>query len=71
VPEKAIAVARRSLTQPGSAMKASMLRDLEAGKPIEAAHLIGDLLARARVLDVATPRLETVWVALQGYRPAA
>ncbi|KRG55568.1 2-dehydropantoate 2-reductase [Stenotrophomonas koreensis] len=71
VADKPRAIARASLTQAGSTMKASMLRDMEAGKPIEAAHLIGDLLARARVLDVATPRLETVWVALQGYRPAA
>ena len=70
VPEKAMAIARASLTQAGSAMKASMLRDLQAGKPIEADQLIGDLLARAQTLGVPTPRLQTIWVALQGYRPA-
>ena len=66
----AIAIARASLTQAGSSMKASMLRDLEAGKPIEAEQLIGDLLARARTLGVPTPQLLTIWVALQGYHPA-
>ena len=70
VPEKAMTIARASLTQAGSSMKASMLRDLEAGKPIEAEQLIGDLLARARTLGVPTPQLLTIWVALQGYHPA-
>lgn len=65
VPEKAMAIARRSLTQPGSMMKASMLRDLEAGKPLEASHLIGDLVTRAQALQVAVPTLRTAWVALQ------
>lgn len=71
VADKPRAIARASLTQAGSTMKASMLRDMEAGKPIEATHLIGDLVARARALEVPAPRLETIWVALQGYRPAA
>lgn len=70
VSDKAIAIARGTLTRPGSPMKASMLRDLEAGKPIEAAQLIGDLLARAQALAVPAPRLQAIWVALQGYRPA-
>lgn len=69
VPEKAIAIARASLTLAGSPMKASMLRDLEAGKPIEAAHLIGDLVHRAHTLGVPVPRLQAIWVTLQGYTP--
>jgi 2-dehydropantoate 2-reductase len=37
---------REMLTTPGSPMKASMLRDLEAGGPTESDHILGDLLAR-------------------------
>ena len=69
VPDKAVAIARSSLTQEGSPMKASMLRDLEAGKPIEADHLIGDLVRRAASLAIPTPQLDAVWAALQTYRP--
>lgn len=35
------------LTAPGSALTASMLRDMERGAPTEADHVIGDLLQRA------------------------
>ena len=71
VPDKAVAIARRSLTETGSPMKASMLRDLEAGRPIEGGHLIGDLVARASALAVPVPRLQAAWVALQGHTPRA
>jgi 2-dehydropantoate 2-reductase len=37
---------RVTLTSPGSPLTASMLRDIEAGAPIEADHIIGDLLNR-------------------------
>jgi 2-dehydropantoate 2-reductase len=37
---------RAILTATGSPLTASMLRDIEAGAPIEADHIIGDLLAR-------------------------
>ncbi|MGI4855714.1 MAG: ketopantoate reductase family protein [Janthinobacterium lividum] len=37
---------RRAISDPGSAVTASMLKDLERGGAIEADHLIGDLLAR-------------------------
>ena len=69
VPDKAAAIARASLIRPGSPMKASMLRDLEAGRPIEAAHLVGDLSSRAARAGLAVPLLHTAWVALQGYQP--
>jgi 2-dehydropantoate 2-reductase len=39
--------ARGVLTEAGSSLTASMLRDLEHGHPIEADHVIGDMLARA------------------------
>jgi 2-dehydropantoate 2-reductase len=37
---------RTMLTEAGSPLSASMLRDIEAGAPIEADHVIGDLLNR-------------------------
>ena len=38
------------LTAAGSPIAASMLRDIERGAPIEADHIIGDLLARGRAI---------------------
>jgi 2-dehydropantoate 2-reductase len=38
--------ARGMITTPGSTFAASMLRDIERGAPIEADHIIGDLLRR-------------------------
>lgn len=40
--------ARAALTETGSALTASMLRDLEGNAPVEADHIIGDLLRRGR-----------------------
>ena len=37
---------RAMLTAPGSQLTASMLRDIERGAPIEADHILGDLLRR-------------------------
>jgi len=44
-----------TLTQEGSALTASMLRDLERGARIEADHIVGDLLRR-RAADAAPVR---------------
>ena len=54
-----------------ASVKASMLRDLEAGLPVEAAHIVGDMLARAGKAGIAAPLLqaravETVLGALCG-----
>jgi 2-dehydropantoate 2-reductase len=35
------------LTDPASSLTASMLRDLQHGHPIEADHVIGDMLERS------------------------
>ena len=40
--------ARAVLTAAGSPLKASMLRDIEGGKPVEGDQILGDLLRRAR-----------------------
>jgi len=39
--------ARTILTAAGSPLKASMLRDIEGGMPVEGDHILGDLLRRA------------------------
>lgn len=67
VPPSAQASARETLTAPDSPLKASMLRDLEAGQRIEASHIVGDMVRRARSDGVDVPRLQTAWVALQAY----
>jgi len=41
-----LARSRTMLTTPGSTFAASMLRDIERGAPIEADHIVGDLLQR-------------------------
>ena len=43
------------LTQPGSALTASMLRDVERGDATEAEHVLGDLLSRRPPETVETP----------------
>jgi len=67
VPASAQATARETLTAAGSPMKASMLRDLEAGQRVEAAHIVGDMVHRAGLYGIAAPRLHTAWVHLQAY----
>ena len=67
VPAAAQATARDILTAAGSPMKASMLRDLEAGQRVEAAHIVGDMVHRAGLRGIAVPRLHTAWVHLQAY----
>lgn len=73
IPAAAQASARETLTAAGSPMKASMLRDLEAGQRVEAAHIVGDMVHRAAAHGIATPHLQAAWVHLQAYeaqRPA-
>lgn len=67
IPETAQATALATLTQAGSPVKASMLRDLEAGQRVEAAHIVGDMLHRGRASGVDTPLLAVAWCHLQAY----
>jgi 2-dehydropantoate 2-reductase len=57
-----------AVTAHGSAATSSMYRDLTSGKPIEADHIIGDLLARATNLGVPAPLLATAFVHLEVYQ---
>jgi 2-dehydropantoate 2-reductase len=55
--------ARGTMTAAGSALKASMLRDIEAGKPVEGDQVLGDLLRRAeRPEDSPLLRIATLSV---------
>ncbi|MGH6703936.1 MAG: 2-dehydropantoate 2-reductase, partial [Bradyrhizobium sp.] len=48
---------RGMLTAEGSPMTASMFRDIKAGAPVEADHVIGDLVARGDAAKVPVPKL--------------
>ncbi len=49
---------RGLLTQEGSPLTASMLRDIERGAQAEGEHVLGDLANRARALEIPTPILD-------------
>ena len=50
-----------------STAAASMLRDLETGKPTEADHILGDMIERATRHGIETPFLQTAYTHLQVY----
>jgi 2-dehydropantoate 2-reductase len=58
---------RGMLTAEGSQMTASMFRDIKAGAPVEADHVIGDLIARADSAKVPVPKLRTAYTHLKAY----
>jgi 2-dehydropantoate 2-reductase len=58
---------RKMLTQPGSGLSASMLRDIERGAQIEADHVIGDLLRRGDKGGVSSPLLRIAYAHLKAY----
>jgi 2-dehydropantoate 2-reductase len=58
------------LTEPGSAFTSSLYRDLSAGLPSEAEHILGDLAARARSFNVPTPLLELTLIQIRAGLPA-
>lgn len=64
---KPLANARKLLTEAGSGLAASMLRDVDAGGRIEADHIIGDLLRRGTDAGVDAPRLRIAYTHLKTY----
>ncbi|WP_412074913.1 2-dehydropantoate 2-reductase [Streptomyces xanthophaeus] len=58
VPEAELAFTTATVTTPGSPLTPSLYRDLAAGAPTEADHVLTDLTVRARALGVATPLLD-------------
>jgi 2-dehydropantoate 2-reductase len=55
------------LTAEGSPMTASMFRDVKAGLPVEADHVIGDLIARGDAAKVPVPKLRVAYTHLKAY----
>jgi 2-dehydropantoate 2-reductase len=58
---------RTMLTTEGSPMTASMFRDIKIGAPVEADHVIGDLIVRAEAAKIAVPKLRTAYTHLKAY----
>jgi 2-dehydropantoate 2-reductase len=58
---------RGMLTADGSQLTASMFRDIKAGAPVEADHVIGDLIARGDAAKVPVQRLRTAYTHLKAY----
>jgi 2-dehydropantoate 2-reductase len=58
---------RGMLTAEGSQLTASMFRDIKAGAPVEADHVIGDMIARGDAAKVPVPKLRTAYTHLKAY----
>jgi 2-dehydropantoate 2-reductase len=58
---------RGMLTAEGSPLTASMFRDIKAGAPVEADHVIGDLIARGEAAKLSAPKLRTAYTHLKAY----
>ena len=65
--EKGMKTIRSFLTVKGSKFTASMLHDLEKGNMVEADHIVGDMIARAKKAGIPTPILRTAYAHLQVY----
>ena len=65
--EKGMQTVRSYLTQQGSRFAASMLHDLEKAAMVEADHIVGDMIARAKKAGIATPNLRMAYAHLQVY----
>ena len=58
---------RGLLTTEGSPLTASMFRDVRSGLPVEADHVIGDLVARADAAKIPVPKLRIAYIHLKAY----
>jgi 2-dehydropantoate 2-reductase len=65
--EKGLQTIRGFLTVKGSRFTASMLHDLEKGAMVEADHIVGDMIARAKKAGISTPNLRMAYAHLQVY----
>jgi 2-dehydropantoate 2-reductase len=57
-----------AMTAAGSPLTSSMYRDLRKGAPVEADHIMGDLVERGRSLGLDIPLLRAAFVALRVYQ---
>jgi len=67
VSEAQLAAYRTQLTERGSALMASMLRDVERSGPTEADHILGDMVGRAQAKGIDAPLLRITYSHLQAY----
>lgn len=65
--DKFFAGTQRTLTEPGSPLVASMLRDIQRGGPTEGDHVIGDLVRRGVGRGLGVPLLTIADTHLQAY----
>lgn len=65
--ESQLATCRTQLTEKGSVLAASMLRDIERGGPTEAEHTLGDLVSRARSYGITDHCLRLAYSHMQAY----
>lgn len=65
--EAALERTRQSLTETGSTLTASMLRDIQRGGPIEADHIVGDMIERAGRQRASIPLLHIAYAHLRAY----
>jgi 2-dehydropantoate 2-reductase len=65
--EAALQRARSVLTEAGSQISASMMRDLEQGALVEADHIVGDMLARGAAAGLDLPMLRVTYAHLKAY----
>jgi 2-dehydropantoate 2-reductase len=59
---------RAIFTERGSTGTPSIYRDLQAGLPVEADHILGDLASRARTAGIQTPLLSAAFANLRVYQ---
>jgi 2-dehydropantoate 2-reductase len=65
--EEFLLATRARLTAAGSPLTASMFRDLQQGRPVEAYAILGDLVARAHTFNIDVPLLHAAFVQLMIY----
>lgn len=65
VSEQAHTQSVKLLTEPGSGFTSSLYRDLIAGLPTEAEHILGDLARQAQHFGVATPLLDLTLIQIR------
>ena len=67
VAETQLTAYRTQLTEKGSGLVASMLRDVEKGGPTEADHILGDMVGRAQAKGLDASLLRLAYSHLQAY----
>ncbi|MEO8558491.1 MAG: 2-dehydropantoate 2-reductase [Rhodospirillales bacterium] len=55
------------LLEPNAPRQGSMARDISRGNKVEADHVVGDMVARAKALGIKTPILRVAYTGLKAY----